>query len=339
MSWKAKLSVPAVVVALAGLLAAAPASADLTFGQLNPPSTAGVCGPVTIAQTGVQPGTASYRWPAGYDGVITSWRTQTGPAAGSAGLVVLRPTGANNQYTVLANDGPHPVPALSAPSFGGLRIPIREGDMIALYAAGTNCVASFPLSGYAVSAFQVGLNPAVGTTITAAGFGQFTAIELRADAELDRDGDGYGDDTQDPCPANPDAHALPCVSPLPAPNDQGALHLTLSGRPVQPALRQGGVVEVVTSDRAAAVRATGSLAIAGSKRRLSLRAAGGGATAGGKIRLVLHFSARAKRQVAAALRRGKRVRARVSVAGSADGADATASQRIVIRPKQPKEGR
>ncbi len=328
MMRKTKLALATLSLSLLTLAAAAPAFASDSIGQLNPPYSGAVCGPAAVVQTGVQPGTAVYWLPPGEDAVITGWRTQTGPSAGSAKLLVLRPTGAANQYAVIGSDGPRPVAALSAPSFGGLRIPIQPGDAVGLYASGVNCGSYFSGSAYTESAFPVGLDPAMGTTIGATGFGSFFALEVQATVERDADGDGYGDDSQDLCPGYPEAHALPCTPPPASPPQPPSL--SLHGRAVQRALEQGGVVEVASSDQPAALRATGTLAIAGSKRRLPLRAAGASAAPGADTRLLLRFTAREKRRVAAALRRGKRVRAQVEVAAQAGGASASASQRISI---------
>jgi hypothetical protein len=326
MNLKAKLSLSALTLSLLGLAMAAPASASYAIGQLDPPSVSGVCGPVALVQTGVEAGTASYAIPAGDSGVITAWRTQT-EAAGEAGLVVLRPTGTENQFEVVANDGPHQVAAASKAEFGGLRIPVRPGDAIGLFSHGTNCVSSLP-GPFTISVFPVGLNPPAGATINATGFGSQLAAEVEATVEIDRDGDGFGDDTQDLCPNEPAAQTVPCVAP--AGNTPRPPRLALHGHSAQRALKQGGVVELASSDRPATLRATGSVSIAGAKRPLTLRSVAASAAVGADTRLVLRFTAGEKRRVAAALRRGKRVRARVEVTAEAGGAGSTASQRISI---------
>jgi|GEM_PF-1298223 len=355
MNLKTKFTAPALLVSVLGLIVAAPASAQYTIGQLNPPFQAGVCSPVATVQTAVQPGTAAYRIPPGESGVITGWQTRTATNAGTAKLLVMRPAGAASEYKVLAADGPHPVPAFTSPSFGGLRIPVQPGDAIGLYASATNCTSWFPGSAFTNVTFGVGFDPAPGAAINAIGTGTQFALEVAATVEIDKDGDGYGDETQDGCPDNPATQAQPCVAPPAA--DPGpaadssappgapssvsapstpAPRLSLFGRWAQDALRQGGVVEIVATDQAATLRATGNLTIPGAKRPLPLLAATATARAGARTRLVLGLGATAKRRLAAALGRGRQVRAQVNVGARADAGAATASQQIVIEPAGPR---
>jgi len=67
MNLKRKFA-PVPLLSMLGLIVAAPASANYTIGQLNPPYSGGVCAPVAHVQTAVQPGTAAYRIPPGEAG-------------------------------------------------------------------------------------------------------------------------------------------------------------------------------------------------------------------------------------------------------------------------------
>jgi hypothetical protein len=316
-----------LAVLAAQLATAAAASAATEVGQLQPPYKWSGCGGTLIVETAIAPGGLSYTVPK--DGVITSWSTATVASAGSAKLKVVRPTGVAGEYRIVGEDGPRSVPANSTPTYGGVRIPVQAGDSIGLLASGTNCSAWTQSSLYQYSAFEPGTDPALGTTASITVVGSEWAVDVRALVEPDADGDGYGDETQDACPADPGAHDIPCPPPGEAAGPRPP-RLSLHGRAVQAALKQGGIVELVGSDQAAALRATGSLAVAGSKQRLPLGTTSGGATAGGRTRLVLHFTAKAKRRVAAALRHGRRVRARISVEASAGATAASAAQQIVI---------
>ena len=338
MNRKTKL-LASLLPPLLGLLAAAPAAAGTELGRAYAPYAYAECGGALVLQTGIAIGSPSYKVPPG-GGVITSWGTITAGAAGTAKFKVMRPTGVAGQYLAVGEDGPHPVAANSSASFAGVRIPVQAGDVIGLIGKGTNCMAWFPGSSFATAVFGLGVDPAPGTAASVVGHGSEFALSVTATVEPDADQDGYGDESQDQCPADPSAHAAPCPVPGGAPAapaaptagaDSTPPHLELRGRRLQRVLRRGAVIEVARTDEAASLHATASLAIAG-PGRLPLRAVSAAGSAGVGSKLTLRVTRAAKRRLRAALRRGRRVRALVHVtATDAAGNTSRASQPIVIR--------
>jgi hypothetical protein len=129
-------------LSLAVLACTAPAaSASTTIGFLGTPtgSTCGANNPLIQGATGV--GTNPYTVPSG-GGVITTWQTRTGTAAGEVKFKVMRLLpGGEFKYLVVAEDVYRKVKANESPEFTGVRIPVQAGDVIGLVTTGTNCYA------------------------------------------------------------------------------------------------------------------------------------------------------------------------------------------------------
>lgn len=337
----ARLPVALFVALAAGAGAAPRAGAATVVGEVSPPYEYAQCSGSITVETGVPAAARPYVVPA--NGVITSWSTATANYAGTAKLKVLHPTGAK-EYVVVGEDGPHPVAAGTSPTFTGVRVPVHAGDVIALLAKGTNCMAWFPGGGFAYAGFALGLDPAPGGSATVSAFGVDFAIAVSATVEPDADGDGYGDETQDACPGDASAHTLPCPVPSAAPTAAPATaptaesappRITLSGPARQAPLRAGDVLEVATVDMAASLRATGSVRIAGTRAALPLKPASARGTAGTGTLLRLRIPARTGRALRAALRRGRRVTASLSVtATDAASNSSQATQTVAIRGSQ-----
>ncbi len=290
----------------------ASAAASTTLGQLLPPYAAGSCGGSGVVQTAVEPGTNSYAVPAG-GGVITSWQTQTGLNSGTMKLKVFRPTGNAGEYFIVGEEGPHNIAANTSPTFSsGVRIPVQAGDLLGMVGVGVNCTSYQPgKSGYHLSAYDIGVDPAVGTTATVFSGGTQDAIEMQATVEPDADHDGYGDETQDQCPANPKAQVPPCAPPP-------QLFVTLGARPKQAALKAGGVIVTASANKAVTFKATGSVSTGG--QTFSLTPTTADAAAGVKTRLKLGMAKSLKNKIKQALKAGTLVRASVHVnAKDADG--------------------
>ncbi len=205
----------AAVLAAALTLAASPARASDAIGE-SYGSSGGL--PCTNDATYVQSDSAGNRYAAPYDGVITSWTT--GGFWTTATFKVAR-LGGGNTYTVIGQDGPRTT-AYNVEATYDTRIPVRQGDVIGAYV---------PSSSYCAYTGQSG--DVVGRTAgdVAPGPGSFDDSDTRhvpiaATIERDRDGDGYGDETQDGCPSVASTHG-PC--PLP----------TVLGRTFTPALDGG----------------------------------------------------------------------------------------------------
>jgi hypothetical protein len=182
----AKFLLPLSVLLLA--VSASPAAASTQIGQLGAPYEAGQCAGVAVVQTAVETGTIPYEVPAG-GGVITSWQTRTGKDAGTVKLKVFRKTAVATEFTVIGEDGPRQVKKETSPSFSGVRIPVNAGDLLGLVGSGTNCNSYHAgQNGYHSLAWDIGQDPAVGTTSPVkAGVGQM-ALEVGATIEPDADG-------------------------------------------------------------------------------------------------------------------------------------------------------
>jgi hypothetical protein len=208
-----------VVVAGALLLALAPAAhADVTIGS----DLATAPNETRVDPLGLTASPAGVSVP--FDGVITRWRVRAGLTSSPVRLRILRPTAG----VEIGRSDPEPAPPTGSKAVYETRIPVVQGDRIALEccaglgghffvtSGGTTDVWSPPIGDGAVVPTP-SQSPDVGTA-------------LNADVERDLDGDGLGDDTQDEdddgdgvadttdeCPAKPAATANGCAAAAPAP--------------------------------------------------------------------------------------------------------------------------
>jgi hypothetical protein len=201
-------SCPSEAAVDAGPCQAGPTRVGQTFEP-----TSGPCDQATYAQTGVAVGN-SYTVPAA--GVISSWSADSPaePHADPIRFKVFRPTGAAHSYTVIAES------PLEVVSGGGLRsfparVAVRPGDLIGLYSDGNSgWCGNYPLASADTFDFLNVADEPLGATQTY-NSGGLLRLDVAAAAEPDRDGDGFGDLTQDECPTDP-ARQTPCPVPPPA---------------------------------------------------------------------------------------------------------------------------
>jgi hypothetical protein len=191
-----------VVVGIALALVAPPAArADVTIGSpLTAAGTTLVCGqPCTWSLTAF-PGRDVT---APFAGVITRWRIRTGAGAGTTAArlrVIRRPSGPGAQPGIGIASSPTVTPPADTISVFSVRIPIAQGDYVGVgFGPGAlDAVAITP--GTAIESWADLIDGGAGTIPNIL----FPGAELlvNADVERDVDTDGYGDDTQDNCPAN-----------------------------------------------------------------------------------------------------------------------------------------
>ena len=180
-------------------------------------------------------------------GIVTKWKVNAFPFAGSQleRLKVLRDTGAANEFQVVDESAPAAV--TSGENVFEARVPVQQGDRFGVYGGPAGgalyCATLNPGDTMGTLAGDASLGGAF--TFTAAP--EFQAA-VSAIVEADRDGDGYGDDTQDECPQS-SAFQGPC--PL----------IKLSSTAIA---RRGSVSVFVTASPAAAVTVVG-IAYAGKK--------------------------------------------------------------------------
>jgi hypothetical protein len=120
------------------LLAASPARATITIGQLLPAgATAQNCGPSSggYVQATVTSGNPYAVPPSGVR--ITSWSTAAIATTGQQlSLILFRPLGGST-YLAVTHDGPHPL-APSAVNTFPVNIPVQPGDLLGLDSFNTN---------------------------------------------------------------------------------------------------------------------------------------------------------------------------------------------------------
>ena len=141
------------------------------------------------------PGANSYAIPAP-GGVITGWAHRSTKATGySGGLQVWRPLGAGSYRLV----GASPLVEFKGNSLNefATRIPVQAGDLVGMRGEGSECVVEDPEHFVGVDAN--GTPPAPGAVRSLPTFTSKTfRINIQATLEPDTDGDGQGDETQDP---------------------------------------------------------------------------------------------------------------------------------------------
>jgi hypothetical protein len=133
---------------LAFLLAAAPASASVTVGQLDPGGSPATCGnSFDFLQPTVTSGN-SYVVP--YAGTITSWTTKANGTGGlSMGLKIFRKVSDPMTYRSISSDGPRLLtPGGTAGNTFPAAIQVQKGDVLGVNVSPTPGVAClFPVPG------------------------------------------------------------------------------------------------------------------------------------------------------------------------------------------------
>jgi hypothetical protein len=195
----------AVLAAVTVLCTCAQAQAANTIGDASSTSGGASC-TYDDGATLIQTDTPSGSHAAPYDGVLTSWAWSGFWSTVTFKVARLAPGGS---FDVLASDGPRTHTQFNELESHPIRTPVRQGDVIGGYVPpGTYNCPPFPFD------WQYGAatgNVATGSEgfLADSGAGR---IPIQAIIERDRDGDGFGDESQDACPTNV-ATAGPC--PLP----------------------------------------------------------------------------------------------------------------------------
>ena len=178
------------------LLPAGPAWGATTVGQLFAPID-GCASNSIYLQTGVASGTG-YTIPS--DGVVTSWSYQLGNAAITGLRLEIADPGSAGSHTIVgqaAAGSQTPGAVNSYPA----RIPVKAGDIIGIFfGGGGNCLLGTGMGGDAIDYHAGDLSPGASAMFT-----QLTGnrLPVKATVEADADHDGFGDETQDQCPAAP----------------------------------------------------------------------------------------------------------------------------------------
>ena len=188
----------AVVVVAAALVAAAPADADVTIGSALPApaaTTVPCLGGCTVALSTL-PGPVVPTVAA--PGVISRWRVRAGATVRPVRLQVIRPSGVT---AVEVNHSATITPPTNQVTFFATRQPIAPGDLLAIEIPDGATPDYFAPTVGATADIWSG--PALSTTARTPDIAAQpnTEVLINADVEADADTDGYGDETQDNCPA------------------------------------------------------------------------------------------------------------------------------------------
>jgi hypothetical protein len=199
----------ATLCGAAGMLTApATAPAATQLGQVAPNSaSAGGCSGATLFIQSRVAGPPSYTVPAG-GGVITSWSVQGAPS--DPGQLKLKLGRGGPSDWVIAGESSFETVLPSMLNTYSTRIPVSGDEVLGLWVpgAGGPCIFTTSSGGDGVR-FRNPDNPepGVGQTFSTPVGESNARVNLSANLEPDCDGDGFGDETQDPslfggnCPA------------------------------------------------------------------------------------------------------------------------------------------
>jgi len=192
----------AAVAGLATLLLASPAAAASKIGLADAGSFVVCPAGSTYVQMGSGAPTPSYAVPAG-GGVVTAWEVEvSAPSGASMALKLFRPSATANTFTVVGQSGFEPV-ATGLQTFA-TRVPVQPGDMLGFTTGSTSisgCLRPTP-SPADLRGGSPNTDPAFGAAFTPATLISQQALSVAAVVEADADADGFGDETQDACPAS-----------------------------------------------------------------------------------------------------------------------------------------
>jgi hypothetical protein len=216
------------------------------------PGTLNVCS-AGIQCTYIQRTGSSDIYIAPVDGVIVRWRLASGSSGSPVRLRVLRRSGAAPpfSYTGAGTSGFRTATGGVVDVFENEHLPIAAGNII-----GVDNSTSALLFGNSASAEADYFTPYLGdgAPLAQPTEGPNRRIELNADIEPDADGDAYGDETQDGCPANPARQAPPCAQPAGPPGDTARPQVSKLGlRPSSFAALRRGPSAVAAASKGARV--------------------------------------------------------------------------------------
>jgi hypothetical protein len=139
-------------------------------------------------------------------GVVTSWKVNSGVSEGvPEQMRVLRPTDVPNQFLTVGESTEQTV--VNGTNVFPTRIPVQAGDHFGAFGTVQDVVYCLPADPGDIAGFFI-LSAAVGSEHL---FTPETGVRVAMIAviEPDKDGDGYGDETQDKCPQSA-AYQGPC---------------------------------------------------------------------------------------------------------------------------------
>jgi hypothetical protein len=217
-----KLAIIGVTTVTALAAWCAPAGAAVTIGDTFEPTATCPANATFLQSASVQD-----RFKAHFSGVITSWSMEAA-ASGEPTVTfkAARPIDSDTFLTVGVGE-PEEVQSGGLNTFP-TRLPVQAGDVIGFYSGQTqDCYRTGPL-GYTIVETPGDLGVGVEADYT---FHGKTELDVSAQLELDADGDGFGDETQDACPTAASTQG-PCpVGPVVTPADRTAPQTTIRRAP------------------------------------------------------------------------------------------------------------
>ncbi len=263
-------------------------------------------------------------------GVITEWQMSFGELipfkTKTQRIKVVREAG--ESYEVVGESAAEPM--ASAAEGVATRVPIQKGDLLGLSSQGENGVL-FDCKEQGDDEhveFSTG-DPAIGSSVHRGSGGTIEhALPVEVTIEPDADGDGYGDLTQDACPADPAAHLAPCPPPAVAPSPPPAA--AAAPHPLALAVAHKGSATVkVTSDLAGSVAVSGRVALGGGASA-TIRGAPEPVVAGGTASFTLKFPKALKRRLASLPPKRKLKLKVTATATSAAGAAGSSTATVAL---------
>jgi hypothetical protein len=208
------LSTGPVGAGTADTSASSRAAGATPLGQVGAPTPCGVTGPGAVVANTLAAGTPSYTAP--FNGVVTRFSHQANNIPGRVQAIVFADGATASEKTVVARSPKVAVTTNALNSFA-VRLPMQEGTRLGLgyTVTGMGCATA---AGYAGDSTWIrgSFDPDTIAGFVAAGILSDGVHTLRpnigAVLEPDVDGDGYGDVTQDACPASAYTQA---VCPVP----------------------------------------------------------------------------------------------------------------------------
>ena len=234
----------AVVAAMIAALVPASAGASVTVGQTQAGSLGCAAGD-EVSGTLVSSG-PDYVVPSA--GVLTEWRT-FGGALDAGDLAALRvyTSQSASLFTPVFDSGFQNLTSGPVNAFP-TRATVAAGQYIGLRVganSGSSQCTSTTLGAGNEQLFHSNPPSAVGVQETFTLSGDFRP-DIEAQVEPDADADGYGDETQDLCPANPQSQSPPCLSP-----DATAPETTLTKAPKAKTTKRQATFDFVSSEAGA----------------------------------------------------------------------------------------
>jgi hypothetical protein len=185
----------AAAVLAATLLGAPAADGAVSIGQTAPGAT-NLCGTGNSAQS-AEAGPPSYVIPS--PGVITAWQHKAHPSGGDGRLLAWKGPPVS-PLTLTGRSGVETFAGGQLQSFP-TRVPVSTGDVLGLRVHSMNTGCTFT-TGAGDTAIATGGAPdiAPGESMMTTSTLPNQRVNVSATLEPDVDGDGFGDETQDPCP-------------------------------------------------------------------------------------------------------------------------------------------